>query len=84
MSPFVFPQDGSVGLVVERHITINTAAAFTGYNPQYLRRLMRQGRLEGIKVGQLWLIDLDALESYLDAALTNDDRRSGPQKLNGS
>jgi excisionase family DNA binding protein len=79
MSPFVFPQEVASGLVVERLITINAAAALTGYNPQYLRRLLRQGRLEGIKVGQQWLIDLDALEAFLAWVARSNDRRRGPQ-----
>ena len=79
MSPFVFPQEVASGLVVERLITINAAAALTGYNPQYLRRLLRQGRLEGIKVGQQWLIDLDALEAFLAVVARSNDRWRGPQ-----
>jgi excisionase family DNA binding protein len=81
MSPFVYPQKMPADLVVERHITINSAAAVTGYNPQYLRRLLRQGRLKGIKVGQQWLIDLDALEAYLAWVICSDDLRRGPQGL---
>ena len=33
------------------------AAEYSGYNEQYLRRLLRAGRLEGIKIGQVWLIE---------------------------
>ena len=55
MSPFVFSGQESSGIVVERHITISAAAAVTGYNPQYSRRLLRQKRLKGKRLGQQWL-----------------------------
>jgi excisionase family DNA binding protein len=78
MSPFLFPERVSI---VERHITISAAAAATGYNPQYLRRLLRKQRLKGIRIGQQWLIDLDALNAYLAWSLESDDQRRGPQGL---
>ena len=37
---------------------MQAAAEVTGYNIQYLRRLLRSGVLEGIKIGQMWLIEI--------------------------
>jgi len=37
---------------------VQAAAEATGYNIQYLRRLLRSGKLEGIKIGQMLLIDI--------------------------
>jgi hypothetical protein len=36
-----------------------------GYDFQYLRRLLRAGKLAGIKVGQVWLISLASLSAYI-------------------
>jgi hypothetical protein len=36
-----------------RRKKIQAAAELTGYNIQYLRRLLRYGKLEGIKIGQI-------------------------------
>ena len=44
--------------VIDNHITVQEAAEITGYNVQYLRRLLRAGKLEAIKVGQIWLVNL--------------------------
>ena len=37
--------------VIHNHITVQEAAEVTGYNTQYLRRLLRAGKLEAIKIG---------------------------------
>ena len=74
------PQIDSPEVVLEKHISVKAAAVFSGYNIQYLRRLLRAGRLEGIKIGQVWLISLVALEAYLKRGQMVRDRRHGPRK----
>jgi hypothetical protein len=37
----------------------------SGYCFQYLRRLLRNGKLEGVMIGQTWLVKCEALDSYL-------------------
>jgi hypothetical protein len=64
-----------------KEISVRTASAMTSYNNQYLRRLMRSGNLEGIKLGQTWLIILDTLTEYLIGMNENEDQRCGPRKL---
>ena len=66
-------------LFINRHITVQTAAEVTGYNIQYLRRILRSGTLEGHKIGQMWLIEVDALEAYLKRIENTSDRRCGPK-----
>jgi hypothetical protein len=46
------------GILINQHIMVQAAAEATGYNIQYLRRLLRSGKLEGIKIGQMLLIDI--------------------------
>ena len=71
------PQIFSV--VVNNHISVQSAAEFSGYSLQYLRRLLRGGKLAGLKIGQVWLIEKTAFEAYLEKAKQAADRRFGPQ-----
>ncbi len=61
-------------------ITVKDAAFQSGYNIQYLRRILRSDVLSGVKIGQMWLIEKDAFESYLANAYQTSDQRFGPQK----
>ncbi len=47
-------------------ITVDEAAELSHYNPDYLRRLARKGRLGAAKKGRDWWIDRDALQAYLE------------------
>ena len=73
------PQQSNTGIFINQHITVQAAAESTGYNIQYLRRILRSGVLEGVKIGQMWLIEMDALETYLQHVETTSDRRCGPR-----
>ena len=66
-------------IVVNNHITVQAAADYSGYSLQYIRRLLRCGKLAGFKVGQVWLIEKDAFLAYLEKAIQATDRRFGPQ-----
>jgi excisionase family DNA binding protein len=59
--------------------TIKEVSEKTGYNEEYLRRLIRQGKIEAIKVGQAYLIRKDSLEKYLAEIRDSEDARSGPR-----
>jgi excisionase family DNA binding protein len=72
-------QQSNTGILITQHITVQAAAEVTGYNLQYLRRLLRSGELEGVKIGQIWLIEMDALEAYLKRVESTSDRRCGPR-----
>lgn len=49
-------------------ITITEAAQMSGYNPDYLRRVLRQGKVSAEKKGTMWWIDKSSLEAYLQQA----------------
>ena len=66
-------------LVLNNYISVEAAAFYSGYSPQYLRRMLRKGKLPAIKVGQLWLIDKGYFDSYLDNIKVTYDRRFGPK-----
>lgn len=65
--------------VLDDHISVQAAASYSGYNTQYLRRLLRTGKLEGIKIGQLWLVDKGSLDLYIELAQDTTDQRFGPK-----
>lgn len=52
--------------VLNNHISVCMAASYSGYDMQYIRRLLRIGKLVGIKIGQMWLVDKGALENYIE------------------
>ena len=65
--------------VIVNHVSVEAATEISGYNAQYLRRLLRTGKLDGVKVGQVWLVDLDSLQEYFGHALGSNDLRYGPK-----
>ena len=66
-------------LVLNNHILVQVAGKYSGYSLQYLRRLLRNGRLEGIKIGQLWLVDKGVLDGCLNQVRSATDQRFGPK-----
>lgn len=60
--------------------TIKEASEKTGYNEEYLRRLIRQGKLESEKIGPFYFIRAESLEKYLAEVQESDDARTGPRK----
>ena len=63
--------------VLNNHISVQVAALYSGYSTQYLRRLLRNSKLGGIKIGQLWLVDKGALDVYIEKAQDATDQRFG-------
>ena len=59
-APSNSPQS-NIGIFIDQHITVQAAAEATGYNIQYLRRILRSGALKGCKIGQMWLIEMGCL-----------------------
>jgi len=66
-------------IVFTNCISVKTAAFHSGYNVQYLRRMLRDGRLFGAKLGQIWLLDKRTFEAYLESAHQTNDKRFGPR-----
>ena len=65
--------------ILNNHISVQAAALYSGYSLQYLRRLLRNGKLAGIKIGQLWLVEKGNLDTYLADAQNATDQRFGPK-----
>jgi len=62
------------------YITVRTAAELSGYNQQYLRRLLRGNILKSKRLGQLWLIERDGFVAYLNHVRQSTDNRFGPHR----
>lgn len=60
-------------------ITTTEAAKLTGYHPEYLRELIRQGKINGRKFGTIWQVDKRSLVAYVEAAEQSQDNRWGPK-----
>ena len=60
-------------------ITVQEAADLSGYHPEYLRLLIREGKLDARKFGSVWAINKKALLSYRMIAEKSDDGRQGPR-----
>ena len=67
--------------VTKDYITVKTATLFSGYNEQYLRRLLREGMFKTRKIGQLWLIEQADFGKYFSDATKSADKRFGPQSI---
>lgn len=65
--------------VLNNYISVQVSAEYSGYSLQYLRRLLRNGKLKGIKIGQLWLVDKGALDVCLERVHNTADQRFGPR-----
>lgn len=60
-------------------ITVQEAADLSGYHPEYLRLLIREGKLDARKFGSVWAINKKGLLSYRMIAEKSYDGRQGPR-----
>lgn len=60
-------------------LTVQEAAKLTGYHAEYLRTLIREGKIIARKFGPVWAINKSALLKYLKIAEKSADRRHGPK-----
>jgi excisionase family DNA binding protein len=60
------------------YVTTPQAAEQTGFSKTYLTRLLRNGTLEGFRLGRDWLIYTDSLNRYL--AVPHKPGPKGPRK----
>jgi excisionase family DNA binding protein len=68
----------------ENWITIQEACQMTGYNAEYLRRLIRNGKVKARKVSIVWVVDQDSLQDYASQNKDTTDRRRGPKERQSS
>jgi hypothetical protein len=63
------------------YVTTQEAADLSGYNPEYIRQLIRADVIFAKKRGRDWWIDRKAFIAYLSKAAKSQskDRRHGPR-----
>ena len=60
-------------------ISVSDAADLSGYHPEHIRRLIREGKIDARKFGPLWQVSYSSLMDYQELAENSDDRRRGPK-----
>ena len=60
-------------------LTVQEAAKLTGYHAEYLRIMIRDGKITARKFGPVWAINKASLLTYLKIAEKSTDRRHGPK-----
>jgi len=51
-------------------LTVNEAAELSGYDPQHIRRLIRDGEIEARKFSIVWMVNRKSLLGYVKTAQT--------------
>jgi excisionase family DNA binding protein len=67
-------------------ISVSEAAEITGYHPEHLRRLIRQGKLQAVRKGTMFWLDRSELSNFMQEAQESRtvDQRHGPKKTPSS
>ncbi|CAG0949996.1 hypothetical protein ANRL3_00162 [Anaerolineae bacterium] len=60
-------------------ITTTDAARLSGYHPERIRELVREGKVKARKFGIVWQVSSESLIAYLKSAKASGDKRQGPK-----
>ena len=60
-------------------LTVKQAAEKANFCPEWIRRLLRNGQLAGVKKGVFWYVNANSLDNYLEQTRTF-ERRGRPRK----
>ena len=66
-------------MMADDWITTNEAAELSGYHPDYIRKLLQGGKLDGRKFGPVWQVKKADLLAYV-ARMEGQGERRGPKK----
>ena len=63
------------------YMTTQEAANKLGYHVEHVRRMLREGDLKGLKVGNMWFVHKPSVDRYIqaNAGLDKYDPRRGNQ-----
>jgi len=61
-------------------ITTSEAVTISGYHPDHLRRLSRDGYITARKFGIVWQVERKSLLDYLQMAQQSGDKRRGAKR----
>ena len=51
-------------------LTVNEAAELSGYDPEHIRRLIREGEIHARKFSIVWMVNRESLLGYVKKAKT--------------
>lgn len=60
-------------------ITTGEAVTLSGYNAEYIRRLIRRNKVAARKFATVWQINKRSLLTYMQETEQSGDKRRGPQ-----
>lgn len=63
----------------EGWVTTEEASEISGYHVNYLRRLIRRGKIQAQKISVVWLINYQSLLDYMAESKRSTDKRRGPK-----
>lgn len=61
-------------------ITVKEASERSKYHQEYIRLLLKLGKVQGVKFSGAWLVDAQSLQDYVNEMLSSDDGRAGPKQ----
>ncbi|MEK6753469.1 MAG: helix-turn-helix domain-containing protein [Chloroflexota bacterium] len=56
-------------------LTVRDAAKLSGYDPEHIRRLVREDKIKARKFSIVWMVDRKSLLAYLDKAQAMGEKR---------
>jgi excisionase family DNA binding protein len=62
-------------------LTTSQACELSGYHPDYVRKLLQSGRINGRKWGNSWMVDRSSLVAYLERVESKGGRRGPKRKV---
>ncbi|MEW6405975.1 MAG: helix-turn-helix domain-containing protein [Chloroflexota bacterium] len=65
--------------VLEKWLTAKEAAELSGYHPERIRELIREGKIDARKFGSVWAVKRESLITYMRQMQRQGERR-GPKK----
>ncbi len=60
-------------------LSLRQAAEISGYHPDYLRDMIRQGEIKGRNLVFFWQVERSSLEAFSKQTHSHRDRRWGPK-----
>ena len=60
-------------------LSVSEAAKLSGYHPEYIRRLIRDGEIQARKFSIVWQVKRKSLSAYIETAKSKDDKRFTPK-----
>lgn len=60
-------------------LSVSEAAEISGYHPEYIRRLIRDGEIQARKFSIVWQVRRESLNTYIKDAQSKQDKRFTPK-----